>query len=197
MFVDRQVYLRSHGEVSFVSISARTQMIATGIAGIAFLWIAFASANVMFRDEVIEAKNSEIEALGAANLEQTKDIERLQGTVMDKTRDLEERSDYLQGLIENDPTGALASGGETPAQDREEGPMQGPDLEPQDSEDPDKNAELNPTKAPAEAGFMKFLVSTASAATPPMSAQEFEDYIFNRLDGIASRQDNIATRLTF
>ena len=38
-------------------------MIATGIAGIAFLWIAFASANVMFRDEVIEAKNSEIEAL--------------------------------------------------------------------------------------------------------------------------------------
>ncbi|MEE8259017.1 MAG: M23 family metallopeptidase, partial [Sphingomonadales bacterium] len=60
-----------------------------------------------------------------------------------------------------------------------------------------KNAELNPARAPAETGFMKFLVSTANAATPPMSAQEFEDYILNRLDGIASHQDDIATRLTF
>lgn len=168
-------------------------MIGTGIAGIAFLWIAFASANVLLRDEVIEAKNNEIEALGAVNQEQTKDIERLQGTVMDKTRDLEERSDYLQGLIENDPTGALTSGDETPQPGQEEGPMQGPDLKPQDPGEPDKNAAL----VPAKTGLMKFLVGSANAATPPMTPREFEDFIFSRLDGIASRQDEIATQLTF
>jgi len=57
LFPERQIYHRSRGEVHFMTIPARTQMVL--IAGtFGFLtWVAFTSVNVVFKDQIIESKD--------------------------------------------------------------------------------------------------------------------------------------------
>lgn len=56
-YVERQIYLRSHGQVQFVSLSPLTQAIFAGIALFFFGWVAFASVNVVFKEQIIAAKD--------------------------------------------------------------------------------------------------------------------------------------------
>lgn len=56
LFPERQLYHRSHGQVRFVSMSAQTQ-IALLIVTLAFLaWVAYASVNVVFKEQIISAE---------------------------------------------------------------------------------------------------------------------------------------------
>ncbi len=57
LFPERQIYHRSRGEVHFVTIPPRTQIVL--ISGtLAFLtWVAFTSVNVVFKDQIIDSKD--------------------------------------------------------------------------------------------------------------------------------------------
>lgn len=56
-YVERQIYLRSRGQVQFISLSPSTQAIFLGIAVVFFGWIAFSSVNVVFKQQIIASKD--------------------------------------------------------------------------------------------------------------------------------------------
>jgi murein DD-endopeptidase MepM/ murein hydrolase activator NlpD len=55
-FKERQIYHRSDGVVHFISMSARTQVALAAVIGAALLWVAYASVNVVFKEQIIVAK---------------------------------------------------------------------------------------------------------------------------------------------
>ncbi len=55
-YVERQIYLRSHGRVQFISLSPFTQAVFLTIGFIFFSWIAFSSVNVVFKQQIIASK---------------------------------------------------------------------------------------------------------------------------------------------
>jgi murein DD-endopeptidase MepM/ murein hydrolase activator NlpD len=55
-FKERQIYHRSDGVVHFVSMSTRTQVALVSVIGAALLWVAYASVNVVFKEQIIVAK---------------------------------------------------------------------------------------------------------------------------------------------
>ena len=54
-YVERQVYIRSHGQVQFISFSPLTQAVFAAIAFAFLSWVAFASVNVVFKEQIIAA----------------------------------------------------------------------------------------------------------------------------------------------
>ncbi|MGB6085008.1 M23 family metallopeptidase [Parvibaculum sp.] len=56
-YVERQVYIRSHGQVQFISFSPLTQAVFAAIAFAFLSWVAFASVNVVFKEQIIAAKD--------------------------------------------------------------------------------------------------------------------------------------------
>jgi len=59
LFKERQIYHRSDGVVHFISMSSKTQVALAVVALSALLWIAYASVNVVFKEQIIVAKNTE------------------------------------------------------------------------------------------------------------------------------------------
>ena len=59
LFKERQIYHRSDGVVHFVSMSAQTQIAFAVVALGALLWVAYASVNVVFKEQIIVAKERE------------------------------------------------------------------------------------------------------------------------------------------
>ncbi|MEM8771651.1 MAG: M23 family metallopeptidase [Pseudomonadota bacterium] len=59
LFKERQIYHRSDGVVHFISMSPQTQIAFSVVALGALLWIAYASVNVVFKEQIIVAKERE------------------------------------------------------------------------------------------------------------------------------------------
>ncbi len=55
-FKERQIYHRSDGVVHFISMSPRTQIALATVIGAAMLWVAYASVNFVFKEQIIVAK---------------------------------------------------------------------------------------------------------------------------------------------
>ena len=59
VFIERQLYIRARGNVSYVPLSSRSQ-IALSAFFLAFAaWFSFATVNVIFKDEIAERKDRE------------------------------------------------------------------------------------------------------------------------------------------
>jgi len=56
-FKERQIYHRSDGVVHFISMSSKTQIALATVVGAALLWVAYASVNVVFKEQIIVAKD--------------------------------------------------------------------------------------------------------------------------------------------
>ena len=56
IFKERQIYHRSDGVVHFISMSAKTQIALAVLLGACLLWVAYASVNVVFKEQIIVAK---------------------------------------------------------------------------------------------------------------------------------------------
>lgn len=59
LFRERQIYHRSEGVVRFIKLSARTQMAMALVMGAALLWVAYASVNVVFKEQIIVSKEQQ------------------------------------------------------------------------------------------------------------------------------------------
>lgn len=65
LFPERQFYHRSHGEVRFISLSARNQIGLVAVT-LAFLsWVAYSSVNVVFKEQIISAKERNLTSVQA------------------------------------------------------------------------------------------------------------------------------------
>lgn len=57
LFKERQIYHRSDGVVHFISMSTKTQIALAAVIGSFLLWVAFASVNVVFKEQIIVSKD--------------------------------------------------------------------------------------------------------------------------------------------
>lgn len=58
-FPERQIYHRADGQVKYISLSTRTQVIAATVSAIALGWTAYASATVILSGHVLSAHSAE------------------------------------------------------------------------------------------------------------------------------------------
>ncbi len=56
----RQIYVRSNGDVQFITVSPISQVSLLIIFLIGFLWMAFASVNIVFKDQLLELKQQKL-----------------------------------------------------------------------------------------------------------------------------------------
>lgn len=84
-YVERQIYLRSHGQVQFISLSPLTQAAFAAIALFFFGWVAFASVNVVFKQQIIASKDQR--------------YIKMQGAYEDRLAQLQTSYDQLNGQL--------------------------------------------------------------------------------------------------
>lgn len=64
-FPERQIYHRRRGHVDFIHISPIAQMLAVSATFAALTWVAYASVNVVFKNQIIQSKDRRIVTLEA------------------------------------------------------------------------------------------------------------------------------------
>ena len=84
-YVERQIYIRSHGHVQFISLSPLTQAAFATIALAFFGWIAFASVNVVFKEQIIASKDRR--------------LVKMQGAYEERMAQLQSAYDALNGQL--------------------------------------------------------------------------------------------------
>ncbi len=57
IFPERQIYHRSHGEVRYLSLSTRTQILVTCAAMTAFIWFGYATASVFLSGHLLSSQS--------------------------------------------------------------------------------------------------------------------------------------------
>jgi murein DD-endopeptidase MepM/ murein hydrolase activator NlpD len=62
-FKERQIYHRSDGVVHFIAMSTKTQIALAVVVGAALMWIAYASVNVVFKEQIIVAKERDFRVM--------------------------------------------------------------------------------------------------------------------------------------
>ena len=59
IFIERQLYIRARGSVSYVPLSSRSQIVLSAFFPAFAAWFSFATVNVIFKDEIAERKDRE------------------------------------------------------------------------------------------------------------------------------------------
>ncbi len=117
-YVERQIYIRSHGQVQFISLSPFTQAVFAGIAFLFFSWIAFSSVNVVFKQQIIASKEQRFIKMQGAYEERMAQLQsaydELNGQLvisqerfLATTRELEEKHHQLTELMSQRQSASL------------------------------------------------------------------------------------------
>jgi murein DD-endopeptidase MepM/ murein hydrolase activator NlpD len=114
-FPEREFFMRSQGQVRFITITTRMQMSAAGLAVAALLvWGgsmgAMAISQYQASSERSELLNREAEVAQAEDR-----LEVYRDDLASTTSDLEKRQDYLDNIIDLLPADVMADGGESVA----------------------------------------------------------------------------------
>ncbi|WDI31999.1 peptidoglycan DD-metalloendopeptidase family protein [Hyphococcus flavus] len=111
LFKERQIYHRSDGVVHFISMSSKTQIALAVIVGGALLWVAYASVNVVFKEQIIVAKERDSRIMETTYSKRLNDAQRAYDDVselnqiikqnFDETMaDISSRHQLLQNMVE-------------------------------------------------------------------------------------------------
>lgn len=125
-FKERQIYHRSDGVVHFISMSTKTQIALATVVGAALLWVAYASVNVVFKEQIIVAKERDSRIMETTYNKRLHDAQRayddvnamnhiIQENFDDTMADISARHHMLRNMVERKVTieqglDALASG---------------------------------------------------------------------------------------
>lgn len=112
LFPERQIIFRSRGDVRYVALSTRAQILmATTVVAFAG-WIGYASVNVFYRDAMLDARDRRIAELSLAYDRLAADFDRSQESFVVASRDLEERYRRLYDMaMKQRAPGLPAEGG--------------------------------------------------------------------------------------
>lgn len=66
LFPERQFYFRSDGVVRFFTLTKHTQMAICGGVAVLFAWMTFTTAHLVFRNDIIDARDARIREISAA-----------------------------------------------------------------------------------------------------------------------------------
>ena len=125
-FKERQIYHRSDGVVHFISMSSKTQIALSVVIGAALLWVAYSSVNVVFKEQIIVAKERDSRIMETTYAKRLHDAQRAYDDVsslnqiiqqnFDETMvDISTRHQMLRNMVERKSTidqglDALATG---------------------------------------------------------------------------------------
>ncbi|MFQ5562641.1 MAG: M23 family metallopeptidase [Parvularculaceae bacterium] len=76
LFKERQIYHRSDGVVHFISMSSKTQIALAAVALSTLLWVAYASVNVVFKEQIIVAKERDYRVMETTFSKRINDAQR-------------------------------------------------------------------------------------------------------------------------
>ena len=76
LFKERQIYHRSDGVVHFISMSTKTQIALSVVIGAALLWVAYSSVNVVFKEQIIVAKERDSRIMETTYAKRLHDAQR-------------------------------------------------------------------------------------------------------------------------
>ncbi|GJL91507.1 M23 family metallopeptidase [Hyphococcus sp.] len=110
-FKERQIYHRSDGVVHFISMSSKTQIALAVIVGAALLWVAYASVNVVFKEQIIVAKDRDSRIMETTYSKRLHDAQRAYDDVSELNQiikqnfdetlsDISSRHQLLQNMVE-------------------------------------------------------------------------------------------------
>lgn len=111
LFPERQIIFRSRGDVRYIALSTRTQLLmATGIVMFAG-WIGYSSVNVFYRSAMLDARDRRIAELSLAYDRLAADFDKNQENFVTASRDLEDRYQRLYEMAMKQ-RGPVSPGGE-------------------------------------------------------------------------------------
>ncbi len=99
LFPERQIYVRSEGEVRFITFSGRVQL---GLASIVLLlgaWFSFSTFQYVFQNDIIAAKNERIRAGQVAYAALEGEMQETQLRFITAARDLDAKHSQLISLV--------------------------------------------------------------------------------------------------
>lgn len=118
LYAERQIYLRSHGHVQFISLSPIAQIGMAAVA-VGFLsWVAFTSVNVVFKEQIIASKDRRFVKVQSAYEERIAQMQAAyddlngqliisQERFLATTQDLEAKHDQIAEILNHRETALL------------------------------------------------------------------------------------------
>lgn len=111
LFPERQIIFRSRGDVRYIALSTRGQMLMAASVVVFAGWIGYASVNVFYRDALLDSRDRRIAELSLAYDRLATDFERSQENFVVTSRDLEERYRRLYDMAMQQRTPGLPAAG--------------------------------------------------------------------------------------
>lgn len=139
-------------------------------------WSLFATGHVVLRREIIESKNQKILALESSLEQKAQDLNTVRNEILERTKYLERRQDFLSALIDLDPTGNFKSNQSSNA-----------------SEEVNKEDQKTSLNLRNEFSYSVL----AESNLDDDNSKEFQQEISLRLTNISNTQDNFADNLTY
>ncbi len=116
LFPERQIYLRSNGQVKYVALPPVAQFAATMAMFIVVAWVGIASANLIFKDEILAARDQQLKEVQSAYAGMSAEIAQIQQRFLTATLELEAKHRLLANLAgHRQPTGRLPENSSLPA----------------------------------------------------------------------------------
>jgi murein DD-endopeptidase MepM/ murein hydrolase activator NlpD len=99
-FPDRELFVRANGEVGYIQLSHRRQLLWIGLGLLLTLWLAYASVSYVIFDRRLAAKNAEVQRAVSAYKNLRHNLTDAERKYVDVTRDLEDKNIYLQRTLD-------------------------------------------------------------------------------------------------
>jgi len=99
LFPERQVYVRTRGEVRFVTFSGPVQVALVSVAATLGLWLAFSTFQFVFQNDIIAAKNERIRVAEVAYDALRGELRETQLRFISTARDLDAKHNQLLALV--------------------------------------------------------------------------------------------------
>lgn len=99
LFPERQVYVRTSGEVRFLTFSGRVQLAVASLLVAVAAWVAFSTFQFVFQNDIIAAKNERIRAAQVAYDSLKGELRDTQMRFIATARDLDAKHNQLLALV--------------------------------------------------------------------------------------------------
>ena len=109
-FPDRQLYFRTNGDVRFISISQNIQILFSFLLIGFFSWIAVASYNYVYVNQILDEKDGEVEVASRSYQELESQFDQLQNDIRKSASALEQRQQYIEQVLEEDEIDVAPAG---------------------------------------------------------------------------------------
>lgn len=101
-FPDRQLYFRTNGDVRFISVSQKVQIFCSIFLLGCFTWIAVASYNYVYINEIIGEKDGEVQVTSRNYEELENQYNQLINDIQKSASALEQRQQYIHQVLEEE-----------------------------------------------------------------------------------------------